>query len=243
MSATSSQTDKPPRPPKVCAQRHADAEKENCQHAHNWWMQGAGSMGSHCTVRSQLCRKWEDKHVCGSLWSQCDWPSVLASSAGRPELSEVFKTGSQMKNSCNEKPSTWDSVSALMHGARPAPHGSSQASLRESSHGSLATKNVPWPGPEHPGNPVLWETDTSRQGPVVPNHSPQRILLGGAREKGSWHLNTGAVPGTGHFQGIRLLPTSTPSPCIPSSGKVLMWTDENPGCCTGHGFMESPEEL
>ena len=119
-----------------------------------------------------------------------------------------------MRNPLHEIP-----VSALMHGARPAPRGSSKASLQESSHGSLATKNVPCPGPEHPGNPVLWETDTSRQGPMVPNHSPQRILFGGARGKGSWHLNTGAVPGTGHFQGIRLLPTPTPAPAFHPQGK------------------------
>lgn len=36
-SATSSQTDKPPPgTPSVCTETHTDAQKENCQHAHQW---------------------------------------------------------------------------------------------------------------------------------------------------------------------------------------------------------------
>lgn len=65
--------------------------------------------------------------------------------AGRPELSEVCRTGWQTRNSLNEIP-----VWALTHGApallTQSPRGPLQASLWESSHGSLATKNAPYPG-------------------------------------------------------------------------------------------------
>lgn len=99
-------------------------------------------MGTHCTALTTLLQVGGKVHLVGL----CD-VSVIYSAffAGRPELSEVCRTGWQTRNSLNEIP-----VWALTHGApallTQSPRGPLQASLWESSHGSLATKNAPCPG-------------------------------------------------------------------------------------------------
>ena len=104
-SATSSQTDKPPPRHPKCVHRDTHRCTEGKLPTRSPVVNaGRRTCGFslYCSLIA-LLKVGGQAHLRGLC--QCDLPSVLAPSAGRPELSEVFKTGSQMKNSCKEKPS------------------------------------------------------------------------------------------------------------------------------------------